>query len=206
MSVVDPALWSRALEAQRVPGIEVDTGRTVVVVAHPDDETLGAAGLLHATRAAGGEVELVVVTDGEAAVPGAPEPDRAALATVRRGELEAAWKELGLADAPVTWLGFPDSAVAGHTDALTEILRGLLRTATTCLTTWSEDPHPDHAAVGRAVRAAAPVTAHCVGFPIWTTPWSTPEKAALPWPQVATHRLGPDAARAKRRAIERFAS
>jgi LmbE family N-acetylglucosaminyl deacetylase len=46
----------------------------LVVAAHPDDETLGAGGFLHAAKVAGARIELVVATDGEAAF-GAPDPE-----------------------------------------------------------------------------------------------------------------------------------
>ena len=44
--------------------------RLVVVAPHPDDEILGAGGLLAATARAGRDLLLVAVTDGQASHPG----------------------------------------------------------------------------------------------------------------------------------------
>ena len=45
--------------------------RLIVVAPHPDDEVLGAGGLLQQMQQAGVETVLVAVTDGEASHPGA---------------------------------------------------------------------------------------------------------------------------------------
>lgn len=180
----------------------VETGRLVVVGAHPDDETLGAGGLLRLARAAGARVDLVVATDGEAAF-GTPDAE---LARTRRRELRAALVELGLGDTVVHRLALPDSGLAEHEDELTELLGPLLRDADLCLAPWVGDPHPDHAAVGRATLHAAPAGAHRWAYPIWTLPWRTPDERDLPWSDAAVLDLDPVTAAAKRRAIACFAS
>ncbi len=48
------------------------TPRSCCVAAHPDDETLGAGGLLALTARAGVDVDVVVATDGEASHPDSP--------------------------------------------------------------------------------------------------------------------------------------
>ena len=176
-----------------------ELGRLVVVAAHPDDETLGAAGLLRAAHAAGSAVELVVATDGEAAFPDASAAARADLATTRRKELTAALRALDL-DTPVTWLGLPDSALAEHEAALVHALRPHLVAADTCLAPWTGDPHPDHAAAGRAARSAAPAHTHCYGYPIWAEPWGHP----LPEEGAHLHLLDQAARAAKAAAIAEF--
>ncbi len=197
-----PAAWAEAIAEHQVPPMKVDLGRLVVVVAHPDDETLGASGLLHAAKAAGAQIELVVATDGEAAF-GTPRED---LRAVRRQELHDALGEMGLADIVVHWLGLPDSGLAGRADELVEALSPLLRDADTCMTPWVGDPHPDHAAVGLCALTAAPVQTHRWTFPIWTLPWLTPQDPEVPWPQAAVLTLDADALAVKRRAIARFSS
>lgn len=203
-SVTEPGVWAAELQRRRPVAMEVVRGRVVVVAAHPDDETLGAAGYLRAVHAEGASVALVVATDGEAAFPEAGAGERAALAKARRAELTAALAALGLADTPVTWLGLPDSGLADREDALVEALREPLRDADLVLAPWVDDPHPDHAAAGRAANRAAPVRTHRFGYPIWMWPWLRPDDPVVPWPTAACFALDDAARTAKAAAIERF--
>ena len=171
-----PQAWSAAVARHAVAPMVVEGGRLVVVAAHPDDETLGTGGFLQAARAAGAHIELVVATDGEAAF-GAPDDE---LRRTRWRELRAALGELGLGDVPVHRLGLPDSGLAGCHDELVAALTPLLAGAHTALAPWTGDPHPDHAAAGHAVLAAATAATHRWTYPIWTLPWSTPEEQADP--------------------------
>ena len=194
--------WSAAIARHAVPPMPVEGGRLVVVAAHPDDETLGAGGFLQAARAAGADIELVVATDGEAAF-GPPDDE---LRRTRQQELRAALDQIGLDDVPVHHLGLPDSGLAGCHDELVDALTPLLAGADTALAPWTGDPHPDHAAAGHAVLAAATAATHRWAYPIWTLPWSTPDEQAIPWPHAAVLTLDASAAAAKRRAVSRFAS
>jgi LmbE family N-acetylglucosaminyl deacetylase len=198
--------WVEALATHSPPAMDPVVGHLVVVAAHPDDETLAAAGFLRAVHAAGGTVELVVATDGEAAFPDAPPVDRAALGRTRRAELHAALEALGLPGTRVTWLGLPDSGLAHHEDELTGALAPLLRSADVCLAPWTGDPHPDHATAGRAAERAAPVRAHRFAYPIWMWPWLRPDDPAVPWATACEHRLDEAARHAKAAAIGRFVS
>lgn len=175
----------------------------VVVSAHPDDETLGAAGLLRAVATAGGTVTLVLASDGEAALPEVGTLDRVALARTRPAELDAALAELGVAPV-VHRLGLPDSALREHD--LVPLLEPLLADADAWASPWREDPHPDHAAVGRACAAAAPVTAHGFGFPIWARTRLDPTGPEVPWDRGHRLVLSDDDRAAKRRAIAAHAS
>ncbi|GAA1855395.1 hypothetical protein GCM10009836_39320 [Pseudonocardia ailaonensis] len=197
--------WTRAIDRHDPVALDVTVGRLVVVAAHPDDETLAAAGYLRAVHAAGGRVEVVVATDGEAAFPDAGPAERAALGRARRAELDAALRELGLEPA-VTWLGLPDSALADHEPELVEALRPLLLDADACLAPWTGDPHPDHAAAGRAAERAAPAGVHRVAYPIWARPRRRPDDPALPWDRALVHRLDADARAAKAAALAAFAT
>ena len=155
--LTDPEAWSAALAAHRPRPLDpAALGRLVVVAAHPDDETLAASGVMQAAHATGAYVELVVATDGEAAFPAADAACREELRRARRRELRAALHAQGLGDTPVHWLGLPDSALD---DAeLEELLVPLLAGADSYLAPWTGDPHPDHAAAGRAAARAAPLT------------------------------------------------
>ena len=197
-----PERWRAAFSQHPAATMDPLIGRLLVVAAHPDDETLGAGGFLRAVHAAGGRVRLVVATDGEAAFPAAGPADRAALARTRREELDRALDALGLDGIPVHRLGLPDSGLAGVEHELVEALRPLAADADTCLAPWPLDPHPDHAAAGRAALAAAPAGAHRFGYPIWTWPWGDPDDPRLPWADAFVHRHDPETRQAKQRAVQ----
>jgi LmbE family N-acetylglucosaminyl deacetylase len=205
-AVTPTAAWRRAFTVHPMATMDVRIGQLLMVAAHPDDETLGSGGFLRAVRAAGGRVRLVVATDGEAAFPGAGAEQRAALARTRRTELDRALDELDLAGIDVHRLELPDSGLAGVEAGLVEQLRPLAADADVCLAPWTDDPHPDHAAAGRAALAAAPAGAHRFGYPIWTWPWGDPQDPRLPWQHAVEHRLDPASREAKRRAIGCHAS
>jgi LmbE family N-acetylglucosaminyl deacetylase len=201
-----PAAWRSAFAAHPAAAMDPRIDRLLVLAAHPDDETLGAGGFLRAVHGAGGRVELVLATDGEAAFPQAAPAERAALARTRRAELHRSLAALGVGDIPVHRLGLPDSALADVEPELVRALRPLAADAEVCLAPWEHDPHPDHAAAGRAMLAAAPVGAHRFGYPIWTWPWGDPADPRLPWRHAHVHPLDQDARRAKRRAVACHAS
>lgn len=128
--------------------------RVVVVVAHPDDETLGCGALLHRLR----DGHLVHVTDGaprngrDAARHGCP--DAAAYAALRAAELDAALDLLG-AGPGRTGIGMPDQGVALDLAGLARRLVPCLAGASLVLTHAVEGGHPDHDGTAFAVRAAA---------------------------------------------------
>ncbi len=197
--------WQAALAAHPPRPLDPgELGRVVVIAAHPDDETLAVGGLMRAVHEAGGQVELVVATDGEAAFGGLDDAGRAELCHVRALELDAALAAHGLGDIPVHRLRMPDSAV--DADELAAALVPLLHGADAYLAPWSGDPHPDHAAAGRAAAAAASVTTHGWAYPIWMWAWATPDDPAIPWSHAFAIHLDADAREAKRRAVACFAS
>ncbi len=176
-------------------------GHVLVVAAHPDDEVLGAGGILGLLGAAGARIRLVAVTDGEASHPGCADPGQ--LAGRRAAETAAALARLGVPQAEVVRLQLPDTRVAAHEDELADALRELAAGFGTCLAPWHGDLHADHEAAGRAARRAVPRT---LGYPVWAWHWARPGDPRLPWHRAAAVRLpGPMAAR-KRAAIGCFTS
>ena len=132
--------------------ITAPSGRTVVVVPHPDDEALAAGGLIARQRSLGCEVIVIAVTDGGAAYPDWRGDE---LARVRRREQLAALRQLGVRPHAVHRLGITDGAVAGHLDAIVTGLLEVLSPADTLVAPAVFDWHPDHEACGRAARTAA---------------------------------------------------
>lgn len=94
--------------------------RLLVVAPHPDDETLGAGGLIQSALEAHAAVKVVVVTNGDGSTPAAAKvthsifvraPERIRLGTIRQGESLAALALLGLGKEHVEFLGYPDKGL-----------------------------------------------------------------------------------------------
>lgn len=124
----------------------------LALAAHPDDEVLGAGGMLafHARR--GDAVTVVHATDGAKGDPGARSDD---IRAARRREGEAALAALGLA-APRRW-DLPDGELPEHRDELVRRLRALFAELRpqTLYSFWFGEAHRDHRALADAVAAAA---------------------------------------------------
>jgi N-acetyl-1-D-myo-inositol-2-amino-2-deoxy-alpha-D-glucopyranoside deacetylase len=123
----------------------------VVFAAHPDDEALGAAGVVHAAVLAGVRVRLVIFTNGDGYLEGVDVGFRTLFSTPnrfiqygkqRQQEALAAAGRLGLAPAQVTFLGYPDRGLA--------VLWG---------SAWSCD-HPYTSPYTRHGRSPYPLTYH----------------------------------------------
>jgi LmbE family N-acetylglucosaminyl deacetylase len=178
----------------------------VVVAAHPDDEVLGAGGLLAMLAAAGARLRLIAVTDGEASHPDA---DPALIARVRTAETAKALEILGVGGIEVIRLGFGDTAVAGREEELASILAEQCAGFGVCLAPWEGDGHADHEAAGRAARRAARLAPGCPGalaYPVWMWHWAAPGDPRVPWHRACRVDLRPDVVARKRVAIRAFAS
>ncbi|MDR3555296.1 MAG: PIG-L family deacetylase [Syntrophobacteraceae bacterium] len=87
---------------------------------HPDDETLGAGGLIERVLKAGGKVRVVFMTDGEGYSGGVKKIDHISNPTakdyrgygaLRREEALKATATLGMPGRDVMFLGFPDDGL-----------------------------------------------------------------------------------------------
>ena len=198
----DEAMWSAWPGLDALPQAELSSlASAVVVAAHPDDEVLGAGGLISVLAAAGARLRLVAVTDGESSHRGHADP--AMLATRRTAETAAALSALGAGTAEVIRLGLPDGGLAGRDDQLAAALAPLTAGFNVCLAPWDGDLHPDHEAAGRAARRAAP---RVLCYPVWMWHWASPADPRVPWNQALRVPLTPRAAAMKRAAIGCFAS
>ena len=199
----DEALWRKALEG--TPELQtVLSGvpeRLVVLAAHPDDETLGAGGLIAALAAAGTSIDVIVATAGEASHPGSETHSPGQLAQIREQELRDAVAELA-PQARVRLLGLPDGALAGCRDQVRQALKDAADSGTGTLwvaAPWQQDGHTDHDAAGEV--AAAFTQAERIPlleYPIWLWHWGTPRD--IPG-ELFVFPLGPQEAQAKRTAM-----
>lgn len=175
-------------------------GPLVVVSPHPDDEVLGAGGLVHCWARLGQSVTVVSVTDGEAA-----DPSRADLNWVRRAELRNALRRLSCLHVEVRNVGIPDGKVRDHQNRLRIVLDELLQQPATIIAPYEQDGHPDHEAVGQVCLEVAQNNGVPIArYPVWTWHHTHPESVqALKW---GVFRLVSAARRAKARALQCFES
>ncbi len=204
------AYWSRLPEWSSTPELEIldargrRPGRLVVVVAHPDDETLAMSGLLIRTATSRLPTVVVMATAGEHSHPDSPTRTPDDLRAARRVELRLALTRLH-SEADVRWLGLPDGRVADHLDALDDVLAGIVDDTTLLVSTWSGDGHSDHEAVAdSAARSAARVGARHLQAPIWLWHWGTRDD--VPWATVRRLPLDAEAVRRRRAALEAYVS
>jgi LmbE family N-acetylglucosaminyl deacetylase len=124
--------------------------KLLVLGAHPDDCEFHCGGLAATYRALGHEVKLVSVTNGES---GHHEMTGPALTARRRQEAAAAAKVIG-ATAEV-W-DFPDGRLQPTLEVRYQIIREIRSFKPDVVVTHrNNDYHPDHRAVGDAVRDAS---------------------------------------------------
>jgi N-acetyl-1-D-myo-inositol-2-amino-2-deoxy-alpha-D-glucopyranoside deacetylase len=141
------------------------SGRLLVTVAHPDDETFGCGSLLAHASTRGIETVVACATRGELGeIAAGVEAEPATLGDVREAELRAAARELGV--GRVELLGFLDSGMDGEpppgslaaADAadVAARLRPLLHELRpdVVVTLDGSDGHRDHAAIRDATLVA----------------------------------------------------
>jgi LmbE family N-acetylglucosaminyl deacetylase len=173
----------------------------LVVVAHPDDETLAMGATLASLAAAGVSVDVVSLSAGEAALDhlGVVEPD---LGERRMAELSAACGELGVRHRETTQ--WPDGRLDVCADEAAAEIGRLVDDLDpdVVLTLWQHDPHPDHQAAAAVARRAAgdrPV----VEMLLWAVHWTDPAIVDADVRRVETNS---SARQAKARALASYPS
>jgi LmbE family N-acetylglucosaminyl deacetylase len=174
-----------------------------MVAPHPDDETLGAGGLLSAWAARGLPVTVLSLSDGEKACP-----EVAGLAEIRHAELARALGALGFyPDRPnVIRLSLPDGELGKYEQKMADVIRELLQPESLLVAPFELDGHPDHDAAGRAALIAARTkNATLVQYPIWAWLWHAPQLHAAR-PRAVRFQLTSNSWAAKQLAIDQFRS
>jgi LmbE family N-acetylglucosaminyl deacetylase len=142
--------------------------RLLAVLAHPDDESLGAGGSFARCAAEGVETHLVTATRGDrgrfhgipCGDPGHPGGEE--LARLREGELRAACAVLGI--RTLALLGYGDGVLdqADPVGAAERIAAHVRRVRPQVVVTFGPDGaygHPDHIAVSQLTAAAVVIAA-----------------------------------------------
>jgi LmbE family N-acetylglucosaminyl deacetylase len=190
--------WQTLLAEQ---GRWVPAGVPLVVVApHPDDETLGAGGLIASFARRSRPVIVVSVTDGEAAHPGWE-----GLRDIRRAELKRALHCLSPHMILQARIGLADGEVERHEESLRLYLLRLVTPGAVMIAPYERDGHPDHDAVGRICREVAAARGLFLArYPIWA--WHHGDWSALSRARWGRFELTAEARLAKAQALEAFSS
>ena len=163
----------------------------LVLAPHPDDETLGCGATILRKVAGGAPVTVAVLTDGSRSHRSPTIPPEQ-LAAVRHAEMIEAARRLHLPEGAVRWGGFGDGALSSSEDEVVTFIAALITELEPAevYATSALEPHPDHAALGRAARRAVAGTpgVTLLEYAVWL--WGA-------WPFQAGDRAGSglDAAR-----------
>lgn len=143
---------------------------TIILAPHPDDETLGAGGLIFDLKTKKINVLVIAVTDGENAYPNMEN-----LGPVRKKEQEQALQILGVPKEMIIRLQLKDGALKEEEDKLENLILPLINRKIHLLAPWTGDYHPDHEAVGRtAIKIAKQKKIPLSFYFFWTWHYSNP--------------------------------
>ena len=155
------AIWEAAL--RDAPPLPLPSSAIVIVSPHPDDEVLGAGGLIRSAARVGLEVTVLSVTDGEAAYP-----DWKGLDRVRRREARDALSVLIPNTVSMRSLRIPDGKVDLHRALLSDAIDRRVSPTTLLVAPYERDGHPDHDAAGEVCCEVAKLRKVTLWrYPIW---------------------------------------
>lgn len=145
-----------------VVSADVPSARVLVLAPHPDDEVIGAGGVMALHRAHGNPVLVVYMTDDQRAENNAQ--------AVRVGEARALGQAYGLEQV---FLGGEDSRLEPTAELVAKVAAILHDFSPTHIFVPSYlDAHADHFAAGqilaKALRAAPTCAATVFGYEVWT--------------------------------------
>jgi LmbE family N-acetylglucosaminyl deacetylase len=189
--------WEHAIGDHRLQRLTADDlGRfdaVVALAAHPDDETLGAGGVIALCLERGIPVSVIVATASDAQ---------------RLDELRTALERLGMHIEPDE-LGLPDGALKDTADALRDRLDSALRAIAAdrllVVAPWPGDRHGDHRTLGREAAGLCAEHGYTLLFyPIWLWQWGRPED--VPWGRASEVELTEAIHARKLAALEAFTS
>jgi LmbE family N-acetylglucosaminyl deacetylase len=183
------------------------TERVLLFAPHPDDESIGAGGLLQRLVSSGAAVKVVYMTDGENNTWAhrallkrwhLDAGDRNAYAALRQREALDALSAIGIDPLAASFIHLPDTGVAQRLRRDHNSLVGGLRSIiepfdpTLIIGPSLDDLHPDHAATARLIAAAHSPRVPSLGYVV---------HGRTRRPPVAVMRLTASEQRNKRSAI-----
>jgi len=148
--------------------------RVVVLAPHPDDETLGAGGLIAGAAEIGIDVVIVSLTDGEAAFV------EVGLGERRHAELcDAVCRLVPGGGVSIVRCELPDGSLADCKDTIAAIINDHVRSGDLVLAPLHCDGHPDHDAVGQVAAAIDVPDVDVCLYPIWAWHWHQPTVSVI---------------------------
>lgn len=225
----DPDAWTPVLARVDSTPIALDGyDRVLVVAPHPDDETLGAGGLIAIAAEAGLPVHVVLVSRGEGSHPDSPTITPDQLRVRRTAEFRAALDALHPA-VTSTVLDVPDGGLREHAEVLAHALAGHLSSGpaapgsaatgpaatgraapgrTLLVAPWQGDGHRDHRIAGEVAERLAAETpdVDLLSYPVWAWHWDDPAAPALPVAGLRALPLPTAVLDRKRRALDAHVS
>ncbi len=203
-----PESWESDPRLSSLPPLKLpDRGPVIIVAPHPDDETLGAGGVIARLQDANIPVIIMLVTDGGGSARSAEIP-RERLVARRSRELRKALQILA-PSAKLFELGITDGRVDQHRLATRDALRDriLAERPSLVIAPWSGDGHRDHRIVAEICEEiCAPRAIRLVQYPIWMWHWADPESLHVPWKRLRGVTLDAGEQRLKLAAIGQYAS
>ena len=144
----------------------------LVLSPHPDDETLGAGGLISMAINIGLHVEVMVLTDGAGSHPSSSTYPKERLIELRRKEVADAAAILRLPIEHIHHLNLVDTQAPRSGPAFDGAVRSIAKLvndikARTVFVTWEMDAHCDHVAASAMAKA---VRESCANLRLWAYP------------------------------------
>ena len=208
------AVWRGDPRTRHRPELRMDVDELIVVAAHPDDETLGAAGLIRRVHRRGGRVTVIVATDGEASHPASPTHTRAGARRAAPGRggargrrprgRRAAALPRDPRRRPAREQRPPGRGRSQRSSTAARV--AMTRARVLVVAPWSGDGHRDHRIAAEAVaRVCEARGIRHLGYPIWLWHWGAPDD--VPWESArdADADAGRDRGEAERHRPARLA-
>jgi LmbE family N-acetylglucosaminyl deacetylase len=154
-------------------------GPWLIIAPHPDDESLGAGGLLAGIAGVGGHAFVAFLTNGAGSHLDAPGWTAARVARTRAAEGRHALRRLGVSHPPLM-LGWPDADPYLPEDSTFQSsVRSLVAWCRhlgvrSIAVTWGGEPHCDHEAAATLAAAVADrLRAQLYEYLVWG--WTNPD-------------------------------
>jgi LmbE family N-acetylglucosaminyl deacetylase len=172
----------------------------VVITTHPYEAMCAAGGLISHLAAQGADVEVLAVTDGDCAASGAIDATVPQHPSLRRAQVLAAYRRLGVPEVRRHWLQLESGKVSDAEPdliaALSELVGHDCYPGLWCLAPWRCDGNPDHDVVGLVAEAVCrSYNLRLVRYLCAAWEWLRPED--LPWRRVRQFALS-DTVRARK--------
>ncbi|MCX2574139.1 bifunctional PIG-L family deacetylase/class I SAM-dependent methyltransferase [Pedobacter sandarakinus] len=151
--------------------------RCLVLIPHPDDESLACAGLVATLRERGIQFRFILTTDGSRSHPNSVKYPAEKLAQLRKKELEEALTLMGMSPSLLTCYQCTDASMPARGDSgFSELVAKLAADLGNfkpdlILVPYELDPHCDHRATWQLLMAAlekGPISRPTIWeYPIW---------------------------------------